>query len=445
MGKEFPNNDWPAAILRWLAAAKHSPIARLALFAPLLLAGIASAETVPSPLPLSWCLERAVSNNPTLAVDQASRDAALQRITPAGALEDPRLRYEASNVPTGDLDFSSTPLSGHQFGLSQRVPFPGFLSNREAAAKSAADAATFSLEDRKLAIASRVEGVWAELGFAQRALRITERNIALLRQLTRIAEAKYRVGTGLQQDVLRAQVELTALLDQELSRRAAIERASARLSVLLDLPADAVFPDTEPLADDSSYPELPILAASLETKNARLLALDAEVEQAKRLLRVAELESYPDFDLGLGYRIRERVAGDPVNGDDYVGASVTVRLPLNRSKWNARIAERRALLRRQEAIYRGARASLVGALRIAHAELTRSDSEVALLQTGLVPQARQSLDSSRSAYEVGRIEFLSLLDSQVRLLNAELRLVRAEADRRQAYAALEAAAGETLR
>ena len=91
------------------------------------------------------------------------------------------------------------------------------------------------------------------------------------------------------------------------------------------------------------------------------------------------------------------------------------------------------------------RAALVARLRTAHAALVRANSDVALLQTGLVPQARQSLASSRSGYEVGRVDFLSLLDSQVRLQNSELRLVRAQADRHEAFAALEAAAGESLR
>jgi outer membrane protein TolC len=91
------------------------------------------------------------------------------------------------------------------------------------------------------------------------------------------------------------------------------------------------------------------------------------------------------------------------------------------------------------------RATLIEEIRSAHAELVRSSAEGALLETGLVPQAQQSLEASRSAYKVGRIEFLSLLDSQVRLLEAELRLARARADKRRAFAALEAAAGEELR
>ncbi len=404
-----------------------------------------AAESLPSPLPLVWCLERAAVANPSIAHGAARRDAARARVRPAGALDDPRIRYEASNVPVGDLDFRSTPLSGHQLGLSQRLPFPGLLANREAAAEAGAEAAAFALEDRELAIAAAVETAWAELGFAQRAFDITDRNIDLLKRLVQAAEARYRVGSGLQQDVLRAQVELTALLAEKLTRQAWIERASGALESLLDLPAKTSFPRTEGLSDAATVPQLPHLAEELETRNARLLSLASDVREAERLVRVAELEGYPDFDLGLGYRVRHAVGGDAVRGDDFLGAFVSVRLPVNRAKWHDRAAERRALLRRSQAAYRGARAELHGALRTAYAELVRADAERTLLRTGLVPQARQSLDSSRSAYAVGRIDFPALLDSQVRFHSAELRLVRAEADRRQAYAALEVAAGENLR
>lgn len=405
----------------------------------------AEAFAIPSPLTLGWCLERAVAANPSLEIARASAQAAQHRIGPAGSLDDPRLAYEASNVPTGDFDFSSTPLSGHQLGLRQKLPFPGLLSRREDAARKSAESSRLLAEDRRLVVEGAVEAAWAELAFAQRALGITHRNIALLRQLTSTAESRYRVGSGLQQDVLRAQVELTALLEEELRREEAIERAEARLIALLDLPVTSTLPETASLRLAVTEPSLRALLEGIDRQNARLRAAERRIEEAGHHVSAAELEGMPDVDVGLGYRIRKKVRGDAVDGDDFLSAGLTVRLPIDRSRWREQVAEQRALLRRRRAELRALRADIAARVRTAHAELRRASSEEALLETGLVPQARQSLAASRSAYEVGRIEFLSLLDSQVRLLQAELRLVRSRADKRVAFASLEIASGEKLR
>lgn len=403
------------------------------------------APAIPAPLTLEWCLARAREANPSLHAAEAAAEAAHHRVRPESSLEDPRLSYEASNVPTGDFDLASTPLSGHQLGLRQKLPFPGLLSNRKQAARRAADASSLHAVDRRLAVDGSVETAWAELAFAQAALEITRSNIGLLRQLTSTAEARYRVGGGLQQDVLRAQVELTAMLEEELRRNESIAIAEARLIALLDLPPETSLPGAATLELKADRPSLSAVLDGLAAKSARLAAAAHRVEEARLRVRVAELEGLPDVDLGIGYRVRRNVAGDPVDGDDFVSAGFTVRLPVDRPKWRARVAERKAAFRRAEAELREVHATLAAQVRIAHAELDRAASEESLLETGLVPQARQSLDSSRSAYEVGRIPFLSLLDSQVRLLRAELRLARARADKRVAFAALEAISGETLR
>ncbi len=402
-------------------------------------------EAPPSPLPLRWCLDRAQITNPDLDVARTVAQAAAARVYPAGALPDPRFRYELSNVPTGDFDLDSTPLSGQQLGLSQYLPFPGLLGNQRDAARSAADASEEDVVDQSRRVAAAVERAWVELGFAQRALDVTVENIDLLRQLTKIAEAKYRVGTGLQQDVIRAQVALTELLDERLLRDASIRTAEARLAKLLDLTPATPFPRTEALRESAPLPDVAQLLDQLEPTSPRLRALAERIEEAEHRKRVAQLEGYPDFDLGLGYRIRQSVAGDPVNGDDFLGASVTIRLPVNRKKWRSRVVEQDALLRQSQAEYRRSRAALRDSVRAHYADLERADREVGLIELGLLPQARQSLDSSRSGYEVDKVDFLSLIDSQVRLLNAQLRLERAVADRRSAFAAVEASLGASLR
>ena len=195
----------------------------------------------------------------------------------------------------------------------------------------------------------------------------------------------------------------------------------------------------------AAVPKVDGLLAALEERSPHLRALSARIAEAEKRVRVARFEGFPDFDLGIGYRVRRNVPGDAVEGDDFVGAGITVRLPVDRRKWNAKVAEAKAQKRRAEATYRGAVASLRARVRGAHAELVRADAEGRLVETGLLPQAEQSLESSRSGYQVGRIDFLALLDSQVSLLRAELRHVRALADRRAAFAALEASAGEKLR
>ncbi len=417
------------------------------LFLSLTLAAAARAQepNPPNPLSLAWCLERAAHANPGIAGLTAAADAARERVAPAGAYEDPRIGYEASNLPLGDFDFRSTPLSGHQFSLRQKLPVPGLLGRRKDAALADHEASRLEADNRSLQVAGAVESAWAELGFTQRALVVTQRNIGLLRQLASIAEAKYRVGGGLQQDVLRAQVELTSLLEEELRRQAAVTIAGARLGELLDLPPELPLPPTDSLADGAGVPDVGALFSALEEKSPQLRALDARIQEANQRIRVATLEGYPDLDLGIGYRLRQDVVTDPVEGDDFFSAGLRVRLPIDRRKWRARVAEARAHKRRQEAEYRGAVASLRARVRSAHAELIRADAERRLVETGLLPQAQQSLESSRSGYAVGRIDFLSLLNSQVTLLRAELQGIRALADRRSAFAALEVAAGEKLR
>ena len=134
------------------------------------------AAAIPEPLPLDWCVEMANERNPDIAADAAGAEAAAHRIRPAGSLEDPRAGYTAVNIPVGEWNFSSTPMSGNQFDLRQKLPFPGLLSSRKAAARAGAEAAAETLADRRRTVAAAAERRWAALAFAQRALHITDAN-----------------------------------------------------------------------------------------------------------------------------------------------------------------------------------------------------------------------------------------------------------------------------
>jgi outer membrane protein TolC len=404
-----------------------------------------SPPSLPRPLPLSWCVERASAANPSLEAVDAEAAAVHERVGAAGRLDDPRFGYEMLNLPTEDWNLHSTPMSGHELSLRQAIPFPGLLSTQRAAAQAAARAADAGLDNWRARLTASVERAWSALAVAQRALEITEQNLGLLRQLRAIAEANYRVGAGIQQDVLRAQVELTTLLGERLRRESALARREAALAALLDLPADQRFPRTDDLNQQSAIPELPELLARVGDASPLLRERRARIQEAEKRVHELKLAGYPDVDLSVRYRIREKVTPDPVRGQDYLSAGFTVRLPVDRRKWKSKVAEQGALLRKAKAEYRASLAMLGNEIRSAHSDLVEADAEVELLVTGLLPQARQSLESSRSGYKVARIDFLSLLDSELRLFEAELQLIEARALRRESFARLEATLGEELR
>ena len=253
-----------------------------------------------------------------------------------------------------------------------QLPFPGLLKSQREAARSIAQAAAAAVGDESRRVAAAVEWAWVELGFAQRALDVTDDNIELLRQFAKIAETKYRVGEGLQQNVIHAQAALTELLDERLERQAALRTAQARLGALLDLPVERPLPRTTSLRDAAPLPDPTTLIDRLDATSPRLQALAERIAAAQHQRRAVRLEGYPDFNVGLGYRVRQQVTGDPVAGDDFLGASVVVRLPLDRRKRRAQVAEQDALVRQSEAEHRRVRTQLRDAVMLRYADLERA-------------------------------------------------------------------------
>ncbi len=126
-----------------------------------------------------------------------------------------------------------------QMGISQMFPYPGKLALQEEAAYLEAAAAGAKVDEMRLQLARDVRVVWWTLYYLDRALEIVHNNQELLRQFVTIAQTKYKVGKGLQQDVLLAQVELSKFLDKEIVLKGLRRQWSARMNALLDQDASS--------------------------------------------------------------------------------------------------------------------------------------------------------------------------------------------------------------
>lgn len=393
---------------------------------------------------LSALVAEALANNPDLKSAEARWEMAQHKIVPARSLDDPRLSFVMSNYPINDLSGDVTPMTGKELQLSQRFPFPGKLAAKEAMAEQQAVWYRGVYEDARWELTQRVKDAWYRLYFHQRAIDITRQNIAILKDFIRLTETRYAVGTGLQQDVLKAQVERSKLQDKLFYLQ------QQRITVLAEMNQLLNRPPVEPLETPEAL-NLTLVESSLQelmdisrTRRPLFGAYQAMIDRYQAQRKLAKLNHYPDFNLFAGYRQREEVAGDPAEGSDFVSAGISINLPLWQGKRRAEVSDADAALRMahsQRADFRN-RVDLVIADQYAQMEMNHNLVE--LYQTGIIPQAEQSFEAGLSAYQVGDTDFLNLLDALMTVYRYQIDYQRALSNHERSVARLEAAVGIDL-
>lgn len=403
----------------------------------------------PGSLTLDSAVELALRHNPGLAALDA-RSAALETVpSQAGALPDPVLSLNAMNLPVDTFDLDQEPMTQLQIGVSQQIPFPGKRKLRRHAAEYEAQAGGARTAEQRDALRGTVRGAWWRVFALDRALEIVEQNKDLMRDFIEIAETKYSVGKGLQQDVLLAQLELSRLLDREARLKGRRRSAQASLNALLDRPPDRSVrlartpPNTE-------LPELPaeadLLNRAAETRellNVHRALLDA----AGSRLELARRDVYPDFRIGAGYGYRQ--GDDPLRGGDradFFSVMLSVNVPLYFGSKQSKAIDQRSHERAQRQY------ALSDVLRAIQAEIARNladydaaREQVLLLDTAIIPQAQQTVAAMLAAYQVNKVDFLNVVNGQLALYNAQINYWEALGQAKRALANVAAAVGtETL-
>lgn len=181
----------------------------------LLVALTVAAPSLDGPLTLDEALAIARAENPKRQAAGAEAEAMAERPSQAGALPDPTVSLKAANLPVDSWSTADEPMTQMQVGLKQTIPFPGKRGLLETAATHQSERARWRQIDVEARVDRAVREGWWNLFFLDRALETVRKNRALMRQLVRMAESRYALGEGLQQDALLAQLEMTRLIDRE--------------------------------------------------------------------------------------------------------------------------------------------------------------------------------------------------------------------------------------
>ncbi|TLS67018.1 TolC family protein [Mariprofundus erugo] len=412
---------------------------------PVLAAAIQPAVAA-EPLTLAAAEQLARDHNPSLAGAGVGVKAMQAIPAQAGALPDPVLRLGAMNLPLNSLSLSQEAMTQMQVGLSQKIPFPGKLDLQQSMAAYRADVAGFEYVEAGLKLVRDVRMTWWNLCYLDRALDIVRHNQVLLRQFVRIAEAKYKTGEGLQQDVLLAQVELSKLLDVEITLTGSRKSQAAWLNAQLGRRADHAL--ILPATVNESLAKAPDEAWLLQKAKAARPALTAkarEVSAAADQVALAEKDYYPDFTLAGDYGFRQ---GRDPNGrvrPDMASIQLSFTLPVYSSHKQAKEVDQRLAEKARAAFaLEDATRSVEAEALMALADYQRSSAQASLFKTGIIPQASQTVASMLSGFQVGKVDFLNLVGSQITLYNYETQYWKVLAEANQAYARLIAAAGGEL-
>lgn len=388
----------------------------------------------------------ALANNPNLAQIKARYEAMKSIPSQVGTLPDPILTLGAMNFPTDSFDRSQEGMTQLQIGVSQAFPFPGKLSLKEDIAEFEAKAAYYDVAEMRLLLTKNVSNKWWQLFYLDRAIETVDKNQALLKQFIEVAKTKYTTGKGLQQDVLLSQLELSKLINHKIQIVALKATQIIQLNILMDItPRSPItlanklsFNQPHLLAEEQLY-QLAIRSRPLLQKHKQLISA------ANSRLDLAERDYYPDFNIGVTYGDRIGQNSQPMGGDraDLFSIKLGIKIPLFAStKQSYRVKQRISEQFKSKYAYLDESNQVKADIARYITDYRRSEQQRSLFKTGILPQARQTVQSMLVGYQVSEVDFLNLVGSQVTLFNYELQFWQSVSQSNQALASIQASIGK---
>jgi len=389
--------------------------------------------------PLSLLIAEAQHNNPEIQATAHGYKAAGHLAGQAGALPDTQVMIQ--NLSVG----SPKPLAGYTnsdfayigLGASQEFPWPGKRKLRADVAQLQAVAMQTQAETVSRSVTAQIKIAYFKLAYLQATMEILLNNDKLLGEIEQIAESRYRVGRGNQQEVLKAQLQHTRILQEINMHHREQGQLQAQLKALLGRAQDSPDVMTEALRERPLSISAGELLKAARESYPEIRAREQLIKKADKQVELAHKELRPDLGLQYMYQNTDR------KFRDYYMLTFSVTLP-NRGRRRAELAE--ALENRETA-----QSELATAVQRRLAEvqdqyvLARSSGEqLKIYREGLLPQAEATYGAALAAYQANRQDFETLLSSVRDVLDFKEQYQKELSEHEIALARLESLTGVTL-
>jgi outer membrane protein TolC len=376
----------------------------------------AAAQTPDARVSLRDLTSVAIRNNPEIVAAQKKYEAARQRPTQESSLPDPMISvgYNSVGNPLPGAGLGSQVLANVGVMVSQEVPFPGKLKLKGDMASKEAQAEFQQYQAVQLAVISRLKQAYYRLQYTYAATDLLVRDRDLLEKLLKVTEDRYSVGRAMQQDVFKAQTQLsileTRLVKLEQERRS----RCAEIDSILNRAAGTPVGRPEDVKPRELSVTLEDLFASARL-NSPMLGRDRKmIERSDLAVNMARKEYYPDVTLNAGYY---NMGSMPPMYELRADFKVPIYFwRKQRAGVNEQVSTQSEARRTYEATDQSLRYLIQNDFLMAQA----SARLMRLYIQTVVPQGNLALESSLSTYETGSVDFLSVLSNFTVVLDYEM-------------------------
>lgn len=390
------------------------------------------------PVSLTSLIEQARQTNPDLIALRAQVDIARQRTAKERGLAPPMVEATIWQWPINTLNPANTNM--YMFMLGQNLPARGTRDLRAAVAEKDVALADGDVAIRAREVVNQIKQAYASLFIARKAIDVHLASVELLRQMADASQARYAAGRTSQQEALEPVVELSKVHADLISLDGQANLAAARLNALLDrAPETPIGPLVDP-PEATSLPAAADLQRLAIERQPELQKAHVEIARAEAELASAKQDYKPEYTVQGGYLVMP-------NQTDALLARVGIswpKAPWSRGRIDAHVAEQMAAVTAAQARERALENTVRLAVQEAYIRAYSAQERAELLRTTVLPQTRQAFDASRIGYQAERVDFQAVIDTERRLLDAQLDYYRALTELEQSTADLERAVGADL-
>ncbi|GAA0792086.1 TolC family protein [Marinobacterium sediminicola] len=399
-------------------------------------------------LTLEEAVDRALANDIWLTSSHYNETAKRAMADAAGALPDPKISLALANVPTDSLNFGQEGMTQFAVGISQMLPRGDTLELKEQRFSQESRLQPLMRQQRRAQVRMQISQLWIDAWQARESLELIRLNRRLFKQLESVATSSYRVALGKtqQQDVVRAQLELTQLEDKINRLELQYDTLRARLSEWVAMPLESSA-EAAVIAISSQQPDMELVRqvpaevgddgrARFFLQHPAVVLLDRQVEVAQTDIRLAEQSYKPAWGVSASYGYRGE---DPMGRDraDLFSLGVSMEMPLfstRRQDGELASASTRVEVIRTERLLK--LRQLLAAYDTSLAAWTRLNERLSLYRKQLLPQTAQAAEAALNAYTRDAGDFAEVVRARIAELNARLAEIEIVAEQQKQVAQL---------